>query len=82
MICIVAASLIRCCRSLPVLANRPAARNFSLYSASKTAFIFCQKPSCHLKTVFFVTTYGTMPASKHRVKKMCAKSPTLSSGLS
>ena len=28
----------------------------SLYSASKMSFIVSQNPSCHLKTVFFVTT--------------------------
>mmetsp|Transcript_122026 Transcript_122026/g.356496 ORF Transcript_122026/g.356496 Transcript_122026/m.356496 type:complete len:214 (+) Transcript_122026:1347-1988(+) len=44
--------------------------------------MICQKPSCHLKTVFFVTTYGTTSFSRQRVKKMCARSSTLSRGLS
>ena len=59
----------------------PASKNFCLYSSSKVFFIDSQKGSCHLNTVFLVTMYGTMPASRHRPKKMRARCVTLSSGL-
>jgi hypothetical protein len=39
-----------------------------------------QNPSCHLKTVFLVTTYGVKLASRHRWKNRCASSTTLSYG--
>mmetsp|Transcript_52931 Transcript_52931/g.125981 ORF Transcript_52931/g.125981 Transcript_52931/m.125981 type:complete len:219 (+) Transcript_52931:883-1539(+) len=81
MICIVAASEIRCCSSPPQASSRPAFWNCSLYLVSNTPFIESQKPSCHLKTVFFVTTYGITFMRRQRVKKMSARSFTLSTGL-
>ena len=81
MICIVAASEIRCGSSPPTPSSSPAAVYFALNSASKTFFIAAQNPSCHLNTVFFVTTYGTTSASRQRLKKWRARSGTLSSGL-
>jgi len=58
-----------------------ASTNFVLNSASKTDFMVAQKGSCHLKTVFFVTTYGVIPAARHLPKKMRARCVTLSRGL-
>mmetsp|Transcript_36663 Transcript_36663/g.117609 ORF Transcript_36663/g.117609 Transcript_36663/m.117609 type:complete len:293 (-) Transcript_36663:162-1040(-) len=82
MICIVAASEMRCWSSPSFEATRrPASWNFSLNSASKTALWMSQKGSCHLKTVFFVTTKGVTFAARHRVKKCLASVSTLSSGL-
>ena len=77
---IVAASESKCTSSSSGLAT-PASTNLDLNSSSYTFFMICQNGSCHLKTVFFVTTYGVIFASRHRPKKKRARSLTLSYGL-